>query len=65
MFGDSALYEQLTGLVALRKPLVQDYYVWERTVLHPLTLALPEVLEQFAAEVDRYLNQELGVESPL
>lgn len=61
VLGDSALYGQLLELVALRKPLVQDYYAWDRSKLHPLTPALPGVLERFAREVRRYLDQELGV----
>lgn len=60
VLGESSIYESLIELVALRKPLVQDYFVWERSVLHPLTPRLSEVLEQFATEVRRYLDQELG-----
>jgi uncharacterized protein YutE (UPF0331/DUF86 family) len=60
VFGESGIYGALTELVALRKPLVQDYYVWDRSALHRLTPVLPEVLERFAAEVRRYLDQELG-----
>lgn len=60
VFKDSAIYELLLQLVALRKPLVQDYYSWDRSALHPLTPVLPRVLEQFAEEVQRYLDQELG-----
>jgi uncharacterized protein YutE (UPF0331/DUF86 family) len=62
VLGDSGIYPDLTSLVALRKPLVQDYYVWERKALHPLTLVLPGVLEQFASEVRGYLDRELGIE---
>lgn len=65
VLGDSGIYEVLIGLVALRKPLVQDYYSWERSVLHPLTKVLPDVLERFAAEVHRYLDRELGAELPV
>ncbi|WP_342439538.1 HepT-like ribonuclease domain-containing protein [Paenibacillus sp. FSL L8-0436] len=60
VLGDSGIYEVLIQLVSLRKPLVQDYYTWERSALHPLTHVLPQVLEQFAEEVRRYLDQELG-----
>lgn len=60
VLGESGIYEKLIELVALRKPLVQDYFDWNRSALHPLTPVLPEVLEQFAAEVHHYLDQELG-----
>lgn len=60
VLGDSGIYGALTSLVALRKPLVQDYYAWSRQELHPMTPVLPDILERFAAEVNRYLDQELG-----
>jgi uncharacterized protein YutE (UPF0331/DUF86 family) len=60
VLGDSGIYGALTSLVALRKPLVQDYYVWDRGTLHPLTLELPGVLDLFASEVRSYLDRELG-----
>ncbi|ETT30213.1 MULTISPECIES: HepT-like ribonuclease domain-containing protein [unclassified Paenibacillus] len=60
VLGDSGIYEDLTSLVALRKPLVQDYFVWERKNLHPMTRTLPDILDKFACEVRRYLDQELG-----
>ena len=60
VLGDSGIYGTLTSLVALRKPLVQDYYVWDRGALHPLTLELPGVLDLFASEVRSYLDRELG-----
>ncbi|MGN7760695.1 MULTISPECIES: DUF86 domain-containing protein [Paenibacillus] len=65
VFAGSGLYDLLIQLVALRKPLVQDYYVWDRTALHPLAALLPEALEQFAAEVRSYLDQELGAQAPV
>lgn len=49
----------LIELVRLRKPLVQDYYDWQRHVLHPLSSVLPDILEQFALNVRAYLKQEL------
>ncbi len=61
VFGGNEIYEKLIELVALRKPLVQDYFAWDRSVLHPLTPILPTVLEQFASDVGRYLDQELGM----
>ncbi|MDO7906048.1 DUF86 domain-containing protein [Paenibacillus sp. JX-17] len=59
------IYEVLMKLVGLRKPLVQDYYVWERSALHDLTPVLPAVLEQFAGAVHAYLDQELGAAAPV
>ena len=64
VFGGSEIYGKLIELVALRKPLVQDYFEWDRSALHPLTSGLSEVLEKFALEVRNYLNQELGSSSP-
>jgi uncharacterized protein YutE (UPF0331/DUF86 family) len=55
--GDLAM---LRELAALRKPLVQHYTDWPRHELHPLTAPLADRLEQFAREVDAYLNRELG-----
>ncbi|WP_379153836.1 DUF86 domain-containing protein [Paenibacillus sp. sgz5001063] len=63
VFTGSGLYDLLIELVALRKPLVQDYYVWDRTALHPLATLLPAALEQFAEEVHSYLDQELGAQA--
>ncbi|MGG1633049.1 HepT-like ribonuclease domain-containing protein [Paenibacillus sp. FSL K6-3182] len=49
----------LTDLVKLRKPLVQDYYVWPRTELHPLTKTLTTLLPAFKQSIDDYLEREL------
>lgn len=49
----------LTELVKLRKPLVQDYYVWARTELHPLTKTLTTLLPAFKQSIDDYLEREL------
>ncbi|CAM3397875.1 MULTISPECIES: DUF86 domain-containing protein [Paenibacillus] len=49
----------LLELVRLRKPLVQEYYDWDRHSLHPLTAKLPDTLERFAAHVREYLKNEL------
>ncbi|AIQ46391.1 hypothetical protein R70723_11275 [Paenibacillus sp. FSL R7-0273] len=65
VLGDSGIYDTLIGLVALRKPLVQDYYNWDRSRLHPLAAVLPDTLDRFALEVRRYLDQELGAEIPV
>jgi len=50
----------LAELVRLRKPLVQDYWQWDRASLHPLTPRLPEVLRAFRRDVESYLERELG-----
>ncbi|MFF2888784.1 DUF86 domain-containing protein [Paenibacillus sp. NPDC057967] len=51
----------LTELVKLRKPLVQDYYAWPRSELHPFTTQLSAQLTAFRDSVERYLKQELSV----
>lgn len=53
------IHEVLLKLVKLRKPLVQEYYDWDRHALHPMTRVLPDTLEQFAASVRDYLAREL------
>ncbi|MFC5703820.1 DUF86 domain-containing protein [Cohnella faecalis] len=50
----------LTQLVALRKALVQQYDTWPRRELHPLSAALPALLNDFAIQVRGYLAKELG-----
>ena len=57
---DESTYEVLRQLVTLRKPLVQDYYSWERTMLHPLSATLPDILEHFSGQVSTYVEKELG-----
>ncbi|WP_308634828.1 DUF86 domain-containing protein [Paenibacillus silvisoli] len=54
------IQEPLLELVRLRKPLVQDYYDWNRADLHPLTTKLPATLTAFKSAVEAYLVQELG-----
>ncbi|WP_141506175.1 DUF86 domain-containing protein [Paenibacillus luteus] len=49
----------LTELVKLRKPLVQDYYVWLRTELHPLTKTMASMLPIFKRSIEEYLDREL------
>lgn len=56
----ASLAATLIELVRLRKPLVQEYYQWPVRQLHPLTMKLPDVLEQFDASVRGYLDRELG-----
>ncbi|MFD0958535.1 DUF86 domain-containing protein [Paenibacillus chungangensis] len=55
----SDLAETLTELVRLRKPLVQEYYSWDRGRLHPLTEIMAERLPKFKDAVEAYLAQEL------
>lgn len=50
----------LAELVRLRKPLVQDYWQWDRAALHPLTPRIPDVLRAFRQDVVSYLERELG-----
>ncbi|MBW7460518.1 DUF86 domain-containing protein, partial [Paenibacillus sepulcri] len=54
------IHGTLLELVRLRKPLVQDYYEWDRARLHPLSLILPGILQQFQSAVQTYLAKELG-----
>ncbi|OMF21332.1 hypothetical protein BK133_28555 [Paenibacillus sp. FSL H8-0548] len=49
----------LTELVMLRKPLVQDYYVWQRSELQPLTKTLSTLLPAFKKSIEDYLEREL------
>ncbi|MBO2942542.1 DUF86 domain-containing protein [Paenibacillus sp. F411] len=53
------VYDAFIELVRLRRPLVQEYYDWDRFALHPLTESLPGLLETFASEVRGYLEREL------
>lgn len=57
---NSTVHVALISLVQLRKPLVQNYYEWDRPSLHPLTKALPTILNEFSVSVRDYLDQELG-----
>lgn len=49
----------LIELVKLRKPLVQDYYVWQRTELHPLSLIISSLLPVYKQSIEDYLEREL------
>ncbi|MNV88681.1 hypothetical protein D3C71_1829060 [compost metagenome] len=51
--------EPLRRLVLLRKALVQEYELWQRSELHPLTAELPRVLMGFSDQVEKYLREEL------
>lgn len=50
----------LLELVRLRKPLVQDYYNWKSSELHPLMEKLPTLLESFKLAVEQYIVKELA-----
>lgn len=56
---DQPMGEMLTALVRLRRPLVQEYYDWNRTELHPLSTPLVKVLKEFGQRIHTYLDQEL------
>lgn len=49
----------LMELVKLRKPLVQQYFEWQRAELHPLTTELASLLPAFKEAVEQYLKREL------
>lgn len=53
------MLETLTELVKLRRPIVQEYYEWNRELLHPLTSRLPQLLLEFKSAVEQYLEREL------
>jgi len=61
----SSMQPLLIELVKLRKPLVQDYYIWSRAELHAMTRDLPVQLRLFGESVQQYLERELPVESDL
>lgn len=56
---ESDMHMKLIDLVRLRKPLVQEFYDWNREAIHPLSTELPALLQQFAERVETYLNREL------
>lgn len=62
--GEGVLPADVSGplrrLVALRRPLVQDYAGWARSELHDLTPELPALLSRFSELVRSYLRSELG-----
>jgi uncharacterized protein YutE (UPF0331/DUF86 family) len=49
----------LIELVSLRKPLVQEYFSWQRSELHPLAQTLSTVLPAFKKSIEDYLEREL------
>lgn len=52
------LFQMLTRLVRLRKPLVQEYFDWDRSGAHALAGLLPQLLDDFAGRVRAYLDKE-------
>lgn len=55
---DASLHATLIELVRLRKPLVQDYFAWDRQEMIGLRERLPGALQEFSANVLKYLDQE-------
>ncbi|MGP0585087.1 DUF86 domain-containing protein [Paenibacillus timonensis] len=55
---DATLHATLIELVRLRKPLVQDYFAWDRQEVIGLRERLPDVLQDFSEKVLKYLDQE-------
>jgi len=53
------MQELLMELVKLRKPLVQQYFEWRRSELHPLTAKLAVMLPEYKKAVEQYLEREL------
>jgi uncharacterized protein YutE (UPF0331/DUF86 family) len=57
----SDVRDVLLELVKLRRPLVQDYFSFERKKeLHPILMKLSETLTEFTEKVCLYLVKELG-----
>ncbi|QHW34106.1 DUF86 domain-containing protein [Paenibacillus rhizovicinus] len=55
-----SLSEPLLELVKLRRPIVQDYFDWQRHELHAFTAEMPDILTTFKQAVESYLLRELG-----
>ncbi|WP_135555076.1 DUF86 domain-containing protein [Paenibacillus cymbidii] len=49
----------LSELVALRRPLVQQYFAYERGAIHPLVRTLPGWLPKFGESVRVFVEREL------
>ncbi|MGO4374551.1 DUF86 domain-containing protein [Paenibacillus sp. 2TAB19] len=49
----------LIELVRLRRPLVQEYFVWPRSELHPLSERIAKLLPEYKLAVEQYLDREL------
>ncbi|MBP2001338.1 uncharacterized protein YutE (UPF0331/DUF86 family) [Paenibacillus shirakamiensis] len=50
----------LIQLVRLRRPLVQEYFSWDKGGLESLMHVLPDALADFAHRIRVYLDQELS-----
>lgn len=50
----------LLQLISLRKPLVQEYWLFDREKLHPLIFELPQVLQEYVLSIRSYLKRETG-----
>ncbi|MEF2965581.1 HepT-like ribonuclease domain-containing protein [Paenibacillus sp. M1] len=59
---EADLHAVLRTLVGLRKPLVQEYFDWDRSGEHEMAKSLPQALERFARGVRAYLDKE-GIRS--
>lgn len=55
-----SLEQPLLELVKLRRPLVQEYFDWQREELHAAASTLPDTLTAFKQSVEAYLARELG-----
>ncbi|MHA6483615.1 DUF86 domain-containing protein [Paenibacillus sp. strain BS8-2] len=55
----AAMTETLAELVKLRRPIVQEYYDWPSEELHHFTAKLAELLPEYKATVEAYLEKEL------
>ncbi|CDN44498.1 MULTISPECIES: DUF86 domain-containing protein [Paenibacillus] len=55
---DAGLARSLAELASLRRKLVQEYYDWPRSELHPFTAQLPGWLASFREQVEIYLAKE-------
>ncbi|MEK3883587.1 HepT-like ribonuclease domain-containing protein [Paenibacillus sp. PL2-23] len=53
------LQETLTELVRLRRAIAQEYYIWPRAELHPMSSRLIQALPAFKEAVEQYLEKEL------
>ncbi|EJW17618.1 DUF86 domain-containing protein [Paenibacillus alvei] len=55
------LHATLLQLVSLRRPLVQEYMIWERDSIHSQLAHLPKWLPEFAQSVRQFVSKELAL----